>query len=232
MKRNLLSLVAFFAALLLNVTSATAQSPQAESTDRRVIMPTGCTAVFVSSTTPVQVLPPAPVLYSPVDMATGISASGCTLVWNSVPNCMLYECQYSTDSTFTTGVMGGSTGATVWFTPAIFPLTTYYWRVRASDGASFSGWSDVWQFNTDNVIGITEQVQAEVQLFPMPCNQQLVVQSSAAMSWLTLTDLSGRTVLSADVSNEMRLELNTGQLPAGIYILRTDTFVKRIEVVR
>lgn len=218
MNKNLLLPAVLSIGILLASMPVSAQSPQP-------LHP-------VLHTQSATVVPPAPTLSSPIDMATGIPASGATLVWNSVPNCLLYECQYSTDSTFTTGVMGGSTGATLWFTSAFFPLTTYYWRVRASDGASFSGWSDVWQFNTDNVIGIAEQTQAGVQLFPMPCNQQLVVQSPAAMSWLTITDLSGRTVLSADLNNEMRVELSTAQLPAGIYILRTDAFVKRIEVVR
>lgn len=232
MKKQLLFLVAFSTTLLLNVTHTIAQTPQATSTDKRVVLPTGCVAVFVSSTASAQVTPPAPTLFSPLDMTTGISVSGCTLVWNTVPNCMLYECQYSTDATFNTGVMGGTTGALVWFTPALFPSTTYYWRVRASDGVSFSAWSTVWQFTTDNAIGIAEQWQPGVQLFPMPCNQSLTVQSPSALNWITLTDLSGRTVLSADVNNEMRVELSTAQLPAGIYILRTDKFVKRIEVVR
>jgi hypothetical protein len=173
-----------------------------------------------------------PTLFSPADMSTGVPVTGATLVWNSVPNGLLYEYEYSTDPNFITGVVSGQTGATVAFPGTLLQLTTYYWRVRASDGVTFSSWSVVWQFTTDNTTGIADYDGNDVQLFPVPCNTQLVVQSATPINWLMLTDLSGRTMLFIDANNEMRIELSTADLPAGIYLLRTSMFVRKVEVIK
>jgi hypothetical protein len=173
-----------------------------------------------------------PTLSSPLDMSTGIPASSATLVWNSVPNGILYEVEVARDTAFTIGLFSTQTGATVYFTPALMPLTTYYWRVRANDQVSFSSWSTVWQFNTDNSTSIAEYNGVGLSLFPVPCNDKLVVVSQQPLNRVTLTDLQGRIVLDVLLNNESRVELETADFPPGIYVLRADNMVRKVQIVR
>lgn len=91
----------------------------------------------------------APLHISPADLSANISTSGITLDWDFVANANQYEYEYSTDNTFTSGVVSGITGATSVTTGALILQTTYYWRVRATDGVTYSPWSVAWSFTTE-----------------------------------------------------------------------------------
>jgi hypothetical protein len=181
----------------------------------------------------ISVNPQTPTLYSPLDMSIGIPTSSCTLVWNTALNAISYEIHVARDTAFTVGLFTTQTGSLVAFTPALMPLTTYYWRVRAIDQLSaVSGWSTVWQFTTDNAIGFAEYNSVELSLYPVPCNDKLLVVSEEPLNRITLTDLQGRIVRDVALNNESRVELETAGLPTGMYILHAGNRVRKVEVVR
>ncbi len=92
--------------------------------------------------------PAVPVHVSPANGATGLAAASVTLDWNDITVATGYDWQYSTDPAFLTGVVSGSVVSS---TVAIGPLangTTYYWRVRATNGAGNSAYTTAWSFTT------------------------------------------------------------------------------------
>ncbi len=92
--------------------------------------------------------PPAPVLASPANGSTGISASP-TLSWNAAAGAASYGLQVSTDPNFGTFTVNqtGITG-TNYTVSGLSNGTTYYWRVDATNSGGTSGWSTAWNFTT------------------------------------------------------------------------------------
>ncbi|MEM1214694.1 MAG: cadherin-like domain-containing protein, partial [Bacteroidota bacterium] len=71
-----------------------------------------------------------------------------------------YEVQIATNSNFTSLVETGTTNSTA-FQPTFAgdALTTYYWRVRASNSCGTSAFSSAWSFTTQNITCITYRSQ-------------------------------------------------------------------------
>lgn len=76
---------------------------------------------------------------SPVSPKNGlvINNDSILLKWNKLPNAIFYELKYTTDSTFTTGVVTVNMGlqTSLWLTP-LSSNTTYYWRVEGNTGSN------------------------------------------------------------------------------------------------
>ncbi|MDZ7310186.1 MAG: LamG domain-containing protein, partial [candidate division KSB1 bacterium] len=90
----------------------------------------------------------APVLLSPANGATGISATP-TLHWNAVTGATSYKLQVSSDSTFSAPVVNQSGLTSTSYSGArLVNNTTYYWRVKAVNASGESAWSSVWRFTT------------------------------------------------------------------------------------
>lgn len=72
---------------------------------------------------------------------------------------------------------------------------------------------------TGCVSGIEETEALEVKLFPNPVNEQLNVQLlSSGVEYWTITDITGREVLSGSVSSPT-FAINTSGMPEGMYLL-------------
>ncbi|MGE5356208.1 MAG: SdrD B-like domain-containing protein [Deltaproteobacteria bacterium] len=80
----------------------------------------------------------------------------------------------------------------------------------------------------------------KVMIYPNPANDYLIVDFSALDSGeanIYLSDLSGRKIISARKSaTENKLQLNTGHINAGLYIIRIDmkdnAFYRKVGIVR
>jgi hypothetical protein len=94
-------------------------------------------------------LPPAPVLVSPVNGATGVSVTP-TLVWDTSAGATNYVLQVATDSSFVSLIYNDTSGSasTSRVVSSLANSTTYYWRVRARNATGSSAWSTVWSFTT------------------------------------------------------------------------------------
>ncbi|MCQ2284641.1 MAG: T9SS type A sorting domain-containing protein, partial [Bacteroidales bacterium] len=89
-----------------------------------------------------------PVLVSPANDAT-VQTSNITLTWQSVFGANSYELQFSMDANFATAVTNFTTTGTQYSLTGIPDNTTLYWRVRATNGNTFSDWSAPWHFTTN-----------------------------------------------------------------------------------
>ena len=87
----------------------------------------------------------APVLSAPVDNAEKASLIQ-TLQWTAAFGAVSYDLQLATDAEFTTLVLDTmALTSTTFFTEALNPNTTYYWRVK-SNSCEVSGFSNSYQF--------------------------------------------------------------------------------------
>ncbi|MEK9138978.1 MAG: fibronectin type III domain-containing protein, partial [Bacteroidota bacterium] len=92
--------------------------------------------------------PPAPMLASPQNGATGISTNP-TLNWNAASGAASYRLQVSTDASFTTTVFDQSSITnTSQAVTGLVNNTPYYWRVNATNAIGTSPYSAVWSFTT------------------------------------------------------------------------------------
>ena len=89
-----------------------------------------------------------PVLVSPANDAT-VQTSDVTLMWQNVFGANSYELQFSMDANFVTAVTNFTTTSTQYSLTGIPDNTTLYWRVRATNGNTYSDWSAPWHFTTN-----------------------------------------------------------------------------------
>ena len=104
------------------------------------------TAEKSSVSTPVVVLPSAPVLSSPTSGSTTGSVTP-TLVWSAATGASSYTVQVSLSSAFSTVISQSTTGPSV-TTSSLTNATQYYCRVDATNAAGTSAWSSTSTFTT------------------------------------------------------------------------------------
>lgn len=170
-----------------------------------------------SFTTDLQLV--APVLVSPADLSTGIAPAGIMLTWNTIANASIYEYAYSTDPTFVSGVVSGTTGTTSVNTGTLANATTYYWRVRGTDGNVFSPWSVVWSFTTDNTLGISSSFISGLQIYPIPAANNLYIKNTTATNAIRLFDLAGNCIYTHAANGATEIQLDVTPFAAGSYLL-------------
>jgi len=98
-------------------------------------------------------IPSKPALASPIDASQG-NALSPTLQWLSTPGASTYQVQVSTGSGFATTIFNkidikAATSQTV---GPLSPVSTFYWRVRASNGYGTSDWSTPFSFTTGTLV--------------------------------------------------------------------------------
>jgi Secretion system C-terminal sorting domain len=102
----------------------------------------------VFSFTTLNPLTTAPILYAPSDLSVAIS-SPVNFSWYSISLASTYECEYDSDSLFsspTTLLANDTNGVSL----PLNAFTTYFWRVRGVLANAISPWSQVWRFTTLN----------------------------------------------------------------------------------
>ena len=98
-------------------------------------------------------IPSVPVLSNPADGATGVSLTP-SFTWNNITDADTYHLQVSINSNFSSTIIDESSLTTNTFTPSsdLNTLTTYYWRVSATNDCGTSAYSSVFDFETYNLV--------------------------------------------------------------------------------
>ena len=63
----------------------------------------------------------------------------------------------------------------------------------------------------------------DVKLFPNPSNEKFNIESTIGMSHITVTNLTGATILDINLNNQSRLTVSTLDLSNGVYFVRVFT---------
>jgi len=162
-----------------------------------------------------------PLLISPPDLSTAIPVAPLLLTWDSIPAVTSYQIQYSTDNTFSTNV---NTSTSLLLNTTITGLshsTTYYWRVRGSDGLGFSPWSAIWSFDTE-IINSMSSISGEsiIEIYPNPVQDVLTIELPSSQASVTvIVDTKGQLIDQQVYSPRTAIYYNTDKLVNGIYFL-------------
>jgi hypothetical protein len=139
------------------------------------------------------ILPEVPTLATP-SSGTGIAnVTTLDLAWNPSENATGYQIQVAYDGGFEDLILeeevGSQNSATV---SNLIPETTYFWRVRASNDAGYSEWSDTWNFNilsggpqTDGLVGHWKMDEGSGNLFIDDSGNEndAVIQNTGGVLW-------------------------------------------------
>jgi hypothetical protein len=118
-----------------------------------------------------------PVLVSPADGASDISISSVLLDWNSVFGATAYIFEITEDENFISGITTQQVSETYKVIIGLSDGTEYFWRVKATDGAVYSDWSEVWSFTTE-----IDGLDAPVLVSPLN-NSTDVDFNSVVLNW-------------------------------------------------
>lgn len=97
--------------------------------------------------------PSAPILYFPSNNETNIEMPVAVSWYPLMDSTVTYNIQISTNDNFSS-LVSSKTGiaSTVYYDTTLLSVTTYYWRVSASNPAGTSLWSSIWNFSTESII--------------------------------------------------------------------------------
>ncbi len=90
-----------------------------------------------------------PVLVSPTDNAINVDPDNIIIDWNSVFGASGYIYEITDDENFVSGVVTQMVTETYKEVLGLAYGTEYFWRVKSTDGAVESDWSEVWSFTTE-----------------------------------------------------------------------------------
>ncbi len=132
-------------------------------------------------------LPPVPALVTPAN-GKAITDSTPYLDWSDAmdPSGVHYELQVDNDSVFTSPEFGRTwVNASSCVVTTVLADGTYYWRVRAVDGAgNASGWTAARSFSVD-------ATTPAVPVLASPSDGKAITDSTPWLDWLDVTDASG-----------------------------------------
>jgi hypothetical protein len=161
--------------------------------------------------------PPAPVLASPVNGASGVSLS-VSLNWNASMGATSYDIYFGTSPT---PALVSNTTATTYSPGTLSSGTTYYWKVVAKNSAGSAG-SAVWSFRSltsgTSAIALSPaklQFGYSGQLITGTQTVALNFNPSAAISWTASSNQSNITVSPASGTGSALLQITAAPGASG-----------------
>ena len=159
-----------------------------------------------------------PTLISPLNNSTEIDFNSVNLEWNSLWGVTEYIYEISTDNTFASGVTSETITDTIKTLIGLAEDTQYFWRVKASDGATESNWSIIWNFTTDNTSYISNFVTDNpIQIYPNPTTGFFTVRGIDLMS-IEIINSNGQTIENRVIDNNFTV-IDLTNVSDGLYFL-------------
>lgn len=124
-------------------------------------------------------IPSVPVLLIPSNDQTEVAIDKA-LIWRSPAGADTYHLQVSKNIAFTSTVIDTASYRSTGYTPTteLEPATLYYWRVRASNNAGMSDWSEIWSFSTVSFVAPPAAVT-----LTLPAHEAVDQNSTVGFSW-------------------------------------------------
>ena len=128
-------------------------------------------------------VPAAPALQTPADAATGIDTT-VQLQWTASPGATSNQVQVAASSAFLATIrdQSGITGTAYALTSLSFS-TTYFWRVRAVNGAGQGSWSAVRQFTTRAAVSTPVTQPPAAPVLQSPADNMSDVDVNLQLQW-------------------------------------------------
>ncbi len=151
--------------------------------------------------------------------------------WDSIPGVMLYRIQYNTTPDFSAPCCSQLIGNGTPRYQVNFILAEdqqIWWRVKALTAIDSSEWSEVWTCTTEGGIGIDENFEERLTVYPNPSNGLVNIEfnlAEPAKIRLSIMDLLGQSYSDRELQlNDglNREQLNASELANGIYLIRIE----------
>jgi len=175
-------------------------------------------------------LPSVPNLIAPANSAV-IDSSSTLFVWEeSQSQVSTYWFELDTTDQFTTAYVNTSVPDITFLYSNLQYDKSYWWRVKAYNGAGWSEFSDVWTFTTDTPVSVDdEQLTPRVfsldQNYPNPFNPSTIITYSLANEEkvsLKVYDIMGGEVIELvnvkQAAGKYNIEFDASNLSSGLYI--------------
>lgn len=185
-----------------------------------------------------------PALVSPSNNANPVAINP-NLDWNPARG-SLYEVQWSKNQDFTgaesrvisigSNLANGSDTRTQ--LEGLDEFTNYYWRVRTITATSVeNAWTPAWVFTTGDAATSAadrKKEEAEPKVYPNPAAS--VVFLEKAKGTLQVFDLRGSLLLTRNITDNDRFDVDVSRLTPGMYLFRMQTeggtYTKRVIIAR
>ncbi|HPE99732.1 MAG TPA: T9SS type A sorting domain-containing protein, partial [Bacteroidales bacterium] len=159
----------------------------------------------------------APTLITPANGASNQAVTNLLLDWSDISGASMYEYYYDTDINFTNPTHAIVTVSQVTIT-GLSNNTSYFWKVRSSDGAIYSPYSAIWSFTTETGVGIEEN-ETNILLYPNPANENATLQfGNAAERTIRVISPTGQVVREIS-TNEAHFNLDLSGMNSGLYMI-------------
>ncbi len=150
-----------------------------------------------SFTTRAPDIPAAPVLVFPADQSGG-AALALTLSWSAVSGATSYNLEVSNSTDFSSTIVStANSGNTTFSLSGLAFVTSYFWRVSATNAGGTSPWSNVFRFQTG------APAQPGSPSLTTPLNAATGITTSPVLAWNILSNASNymlQVSTSADFS--------------------------------
>lgn len=173
-------------------------------------------------------------LGTPENNATNVEL-GTLLKWNKISGVLNYKLQLASNSAMNNALnytieATTTAGLEQFKVPAnlLDSAATYYWRVQALSSKDTSDWSETWNFRCV-ALGIDNPTQLTgIRIYPVPAASSVNVQLKSnytGKAVVALFDLlgKGRIEREVNITNGLIKDFQLGELPNGVYMLRTET---------
>jgi len=129
----------------------------------------------------------------------------------------MFEYYYDTDINFTIPTHAIVTVPQVTIT-GLSNNTSYFWKVRSSDGTNYSPFTAIWSFTTETGVGLEEN-ETNVSLYPNPASENATLQfGNSATRIVRIVSPAGQMVQEIS-TEETRIDLNLSGLNSGLYMV-------------
>lgn len=161
-------------------------------------------------------------LAAPANNSTNVAVATVILDWTTLTGASSYEVQLDTDMAFSSPTQFNPSTSSQTVTSLNYS-TTYYWRVRATNGTLFGDWTTTWHFTTQaNPVSVGEiATQPILEVYPQPATDhvQVKIDSRLLNSNYAIVDELGRVVDSGRFIS-LNTTIAVDKLTAGIYFIQ------------
>jgi hypothetical protein len=113
--------------------------------------------------------------------------------------------------------------------PDLIAETQYYYSLTSYDAEDYALTIAVGDFTTQSLgLGIESVENSEIRLYPNPVRESFRIAGLVALTPVTVTDVSGKTVLQQTVAGDE--SISVGHLPQGVYIVNVNG--KTVKIIK
>ena len=163
-------------------------------------------------------------LVSPSNNAINTNFSSQNFDWTDNNGATSYQLFLDTLSTFAS-VQTYTTATSSYSVSSLLPSTTYFWKVRASNGVVWGDYSQTWNFTTkqNNTSGLDEYQVSDILIYPNPTHDNVWIQSveNLVSKTFIIVDEIGKTLYTGEIGSTL-FSIDLAQFLTGVYFLQIE----------